>query len=223
MTTHLETRTAKSRAYFFVRPFQIIRENRRPFLLLNVLLFGLVVAGFIVGMLLPDLGTAQVSGMEDDGTLEKVMSLLSNVWIFALGILINNAVQVGAVIVFPSLVVPFAGIAYFGYKAAEIGVTLSANGSENWVVMLPHLVTVLIEIEAYVLLTLGAYVFGRSWIFPRTVGAPNRRRGYLRGLQQFAWLILPAFVLLVIGALYEAITLIYVILPQLAELAALAR
>ena len=218
MTTPPATQTTTPRSNFLLRPFQIIRDNRRPFLVLNVVLFGLLIAGFIVGMLFPTLGAAQVSGLEDDGTLDQIMALLGNVWFFALAILLNNAVQVGAVIVLPSLAVPFAGIAYFGYKAAEIGVTLSSNGSDLWGAALPHLLTVLIEIEAYVLLTLGAYVLGRSWLFPKTVGAPNRRRGYLRGLQQLGWLVLPAFVLLVIGAFYEAITIVHVILPKLAGL-----
>ncbi|WP_130178578.1 stage II sporulation protein M [Cryobacterium sp. SO1] len=219
MTTQPGIRTTERRTNVFLRPFQVIHENRRPFVVLNVALFGLLVAGFIVGMLFPELSAGQVNGLVADGTLDQIAPLLGNVWFFALAILYNNAVNVGAVIVLPSLVVPFAGIGYFGYKVAEIGLTLAASGSDLWGVMLPHLVTVLVEIEAYVLLALGAYILGRSWIFPRTVGASNRRWGYLRGLQQFGWLILPAFVLLVIGALYEAVTLIYVILPQVAELA----
>ncbi|TFD87004.1 stage II sporulation protein M [Cryobacterium lactosi] len=219
MTTQPGIRTTTRRTNVLLRPFQVIRENRRPFVVLNVALFGLLVAGFVVGMLVPELSAGQVNGLVEDGTLDQIAPLLGNVWFFALAILFNNAVNVGAVIVLPSLIVPFAGIGYFGYKVAEIGLTLAASGSDLWGAMLPHLVTVVVEIEAYVLLALGAYVLGRSWIFPRTVGASNRRRGYLRGLQQFGWLILPAFVLLVIGALYEAVTLIYVILPQLAELA----
>jgi hypothetical protein len=198
-------------------PFHIVRANLRAYLVLNAALYGLLVLGFGIGMLFPDLSAGRVETLENNGTLDEVTALLSNVWLFAAGILANNALRVGLLtIALPSMIVPFAGAAIFAYTSFEIGVTLSASGSDLWGVMAPHLVTVVIELQAYVLLTLGAYLLGKSWLFPRTVNAPNRRRRYVRGLQQFAWLSLPAIVLLVIGAIYEAVTLIYVILPQIA-------
>lgn len=54
---------------------------------------------------------------------------------------------------------------------------------------------------------LGAYVLGRSWLRPSSIKARNRRQGYVRGLQQTGWLSLLAIPLLIIGALYEAISL----------------
>ncbi len=63
---------------------------------------------------------------------------------------------------------------------------------------------------------LGAYLLGRSWIRPGAVGAPNRRRAYLHGLRQIGWLSLPALALFVIGALYEAFEIIYLVPPLLA-------
>jgi hypothetical protein len=131
MTTQPGIRTTKRRINVLLGPFQVIRENRRPFVILNVVLFGLLVVGFLVGMLFPELSAEQVSGLIADGTADKIAPLLGNVWFFALAILFNNAVYVGAVIVLPSLVVPFAGIAYFGYKVAEIGLTLVASGSDH--------------------------------------------------------------------------------------------
>ncbi|HZG89079.1 MAG TPA: stage II sporulation protein M, partial [Pseudonocardia sp.] len=66
---------------------------------------------------------------------------------------------------------------------------------------------------AYILLVLGGYLLGRSWLRPATVGAQNRRQGYARGLRQLGWLSLPALALFVIGALYEAFTLRYLVPP----------
>lgn len=45
----------------------------------------------------------------------------------------------------------------------------------GWVALIPHSLTLVIELQAYVLLMLGAYVLGRHWIWPRSVGAESRR------------------------------------------------
>ncbi|MDJ0337051.1 hypothetical protein [Cryobacterium sp. PH31-O1] len=113
-------------------------------------------------ILFPKLSSERVKGLVEDGTSDQISPLLGDVWIFALAIVVNNARHVGAVIVLPFLVVPFSVRAYFGYKVAMIGLTLSSSGSDLWGAMLPHLLTVVVEIEAYVILGIGAYVLGRS-------------------------------------------------------------
>jgi hypothetical protein len=198
-------------------PFRVLRANLGPYLILSAVLYGILIIGFAVGMIFPEMHAERVETLETDGTLEEVSSLLGNVWLFAAGILANNTLRVGLLsIAVPSMIVPFAGIAIFAYTSFESGVTLAATGPDLFGVMAPHLLTVAIEVQAYVLPSLGAYVLGRSWLFPTTVGAPNRRRGYLHGLKQFGWLSLPAIVLLIIGAIYEAVTLLYVVFPQMA-------
>ncbi|UPO78439.1 hypothetical protein [Arthrobacter sp. Helios] len=79
--------------------------------------------------------------------------------------------------------------------------------------MIPHSLTVIIEFQAYILLALGAFLLGKYWLFPRATGAKNRGQGYVRGLQKLGWLALPAFVLLIIGAIWEAFSLVYMIGP----------
>lgn len=85
--------------------------------------------------------------------------------------------------------------------------------SQGWVALIPHSLTFVIELQAYVLLVLGAYRLGRSWLFPRSVGSLNRRKGYLQGLKQLGLLALPASALLVVGAAWEAYSLRYLIYP----------
>jgi hypothetical protein len=153
-----------------------------------------------------------VTSLQDDGTADLVVSLLSNVWLFALVILGINALTVGALsILLPSMIVPFAGIAVFAYRAFDIGLTLAPADQTGWVLLIPHSLTYVIEFQAYVLLALGAYLLGRSWLRPGTIGAGDRREGYVRGLQQIGWLSLPALALFVIGAVYEAFTLRYLV------------
>lgn len=82
-------------------------------------------------------------------------------------------------------------------------------------VLIPHSLTVVLEFQAYVLLLLGAYLLGRSWLWPGSVeeraGITRRREGYVHGLRHIGRLAPPALALLVIGALYEAFSLRYLV------------
>lgn len=199
---------------FVHEPLQIVRANLGPYLIINAFVYGVCLVGFGVALLFPGLAAAQVSNMEADGTAALAMSLLSNVWLFALVILGVNALKVGALsILLPSMIVPFAGLAIFGYQSFTIGLALAPTSESAWIMLIPHSLTWLIEFQAYALLALGAYLLGRSWIHPRSIGAQTRRQGYLRGLQQLGWLALAALALLIIGAIYEAFSLIYLIVP----------
>lgn len=196
------------------RPLRIVRDNARAYLVINAAAYGLALIGFVIGLAFPDLTAARSESLEDDGTAELVRWLVNTPPLFALTILGVNVVRLSLLtIVLPSLVVPFAGLAFFGYWAVETGITLVPATPEGWVALIPHSLTFVIELQAYVLLLLGAYRLGRGWLFPRSVGAVNRRQGYLRGLQQIGLLALPALVLLVIGAVWEAYSLRYLIFP----------
>jgi hypothetical protein len=189
--------------------FQIIRANFRAYLTINAIVYGLVFTGMVVAMVFPDLGAAQVATLEDNGTGDLVRSLINNPWLFALTILGVNVIRVGVLsIVLPSLIFPFAGIAIFAHRAFTIGLSLASTTSIA-VVWIPHSLTLLIEFQAYALLMLGAYILGRAWIRPATIGARNPRQGYVRGLQQLGWLSLTALPLFIVGAIWEAFSLSY--------------
>jgi Stage II sporulation protein M len=211
MASHPETTTARLTAW---RPFGIIRADARAYLLLNAGAYGLFLIGFGVGMAFPHLSQAQQTRLTDDGTVDLVQSLINNPWLFALTILAVNTLKMGALtIVLPSLIVPFAGIALFGYWSYTTGVTLVPVSDIGWVALIPHSVTVIIEFQAYILFLMGAYLLGKCWMWPRTAGIDSRRQGYVRGLRQLGWLALPAAILLVVGAVYEAFSLRYLVHP----------
>ncbi|MDO3635132.1 stage II sporulation protein M [Mycolicibacterium arseniciresistens] len=196
------------------QPLRIIRENTRAYLAMNGCMYGLFLAGFGAGLLFPALSEAQQTRLEDDGTAELVQSLIANPWLFALVILAVNTVKMCVLtIVLPSMIVPFAGIALFAYWAASTGVTLVPASDIGWVALIPHSVTVVIEFQAYILVLLGVYLLGKCWIRPGAVGAQNRREGYVEGLQRLGWLSLPAAILLIVGAVYEAFSLRYFVHP----------
>ncbi|RKS08615.1 stage II sporulation protein M [Nocardiopsis sp. Huas11] len=197
------------------RPFQIIRGNVRVYLVLNAVVYGLLLIGMGAGLLFPELNAARVASLEEDGTADLVTALLENVWLFTMVILAVNVLRVCLLtIVLPSMIVPFAGLAFFAYQAFIVGVTLAPVEEGLGVGMIPHSLTILIELQAYVLVMLGAYLLGKAWLRPGTVGARNRRQGYVQGLRQVGWLGLPALALLIIGAVYEAFSIIY-LLPLL--------
>ena len=135
-----------------------------------------------------------------------------------------NTLRLSALtIVAPSLIVPFSGIALFAYWALTTGMTLVPANDIGWVALIPHSVTLVVEFQAYLLLLLGAYLLGRAWVGPRTVGAENRRQGYLRGLRELGWLALPALALLIVGAMYEAFSLRYFVHPLAGRMASVER
>lgn len=196
------------------RPFEIIGANTRAYLSISAMAYGLVVIGFLVGLVFPDLSRAQAATQQTDGTADLISSLLSSPWLFALVIFGVNVGKLSALtIVLPSLVVPFLGLPLFAWWSFTTGITIAPTTDIGWVALIPHSLTVVIELQAYILLLLGVYLLGRSWLRPRTAGALNHRRGYLRGLQQLGWLALPALVLLVIGAIYESFSLLYLVHP----------
>jgi hypothetical protein len=114
-------------------------------------------------------------------------------------------------ILLPALVVPFAGIAFLLYKTFESGVILAPVDETTATVLIPHSLTMLIVFQAYILLSLGSYVLAMAWLRPATVCAHNRRSGYLYGLRRFGWLSLPALALFIVGAVYEAFSLVYLV------------
>jgi hypothetical protein len=199
------------------RPFQIVRANLRIYLALNALMYGLALLGFGLGILFPNLNTTQVDAFQEGGTGDPVTGLLTRPWLFAAVILGVNIVKLCLVhILLPSLVVPFAGILVTAYWALTTGIVLVPAGAASWIPLIPHSLTFFIEFQAYILLLLGAFILGRSWVRPHTIGAANRRQGYLRGLQQIGWLALPALALLIVGAIWEAFSL-YAVLAMLAQ------
>ncbi|NJO50615.1 MAG: stage II sporulation protein M [Leptolyngbyaceae cyanobacterium RM2_2_4] len=193
------------------KPFQIIRANFRAYLIINVIVYGLVFTGMVAAMVFPNLGAAQLATLEDNGTADLVRSLFNNPWLFSLTILGVNLATGALWIVLPSLIVPFAGIAMFAYKTFTLGLAMAPTTEIMAVALIPHSLTILIELQAYALLMFGAYILGRSWVRPATIVTRNHRQGYVRGLQQLGWLSLSTLPLFIIGAIWEAFSLRYLV------------
>ena len=196
-------------------PLQIIRSDLRAYLALNAVAYGLLLLGMALGLLFPELNAATTGAMDDNGDTDLVVSLLSSPWLFAATIFAVNIGRIAlASTLLPSLVVPFLGIGIFAVFAVRTGMVITPVDHATSMALIPHSLTVVIEFQAYVLLLLGAFILGRSWLRPATISAATRRQGYVRGLRSIGWLALPALALLVIGAIYESFSLIYLV-PRL--------
>jgi hypothetical protein len=107
------------------KPLQLVRANFRAYLTINAIVYGLVVTGMVTAMVFPNIGATQLATLEDNGTLDLVRSLVNNSWLFSLTILAVNVTGGVLWIVLPSLIVPFAGIALFAYKAFTLGLAMA--------------------------------------------------------------------------------------------------
>ena len=149
---------------------------------------------------------------ETSPTAAYIRSLVAQPLLFALSIFANNALRAGLLsIVLPSLLVPFLGIAAIAVQAFTTGMLLAPIDSDAATLLIPHSLTLIIEFQAYILFALGAFVLGRAWIRPSSVGATSRRSAYVTGLRRLATLAILALALLVIGALYEAFSVRYLL------------
>jgi Stage II sporulation protein M len=198
---------------FLRKPLQIIRTNFRAYLIINAIVYGSFIAGLVAAMVFPNLGATQVAIHEDNGTFDLVRSLVNNTWLFSLTILGVNVTTGALWIVLPSLIVPFTGIALFAYKAFTLALPIAPTTAIMAVTWIPHSLTALIEFQAYALLMFGAYILGRSWVRPASIGARNHRQGYVRGLQQLGWLSLSTLPLFIVSAIWEAFSIRYLIHP----------
>ncbi|MFD9944704.1 stage II sporulation protein M [Nonomuraea sp. NPDC059023] len=195
-----------------LRPFPIIRADVRAYLLINALVYGALLLGMGLAMIFPDLHAARTSSFVDGGQGALVDTVIGSPWTFGVTIFLVNVFATALLlIVLPSLVIPFAGLLVFVIKTIDIGIILAPVNRTSALILIPHSPTILIEFQAYVLVMFGAYLLGRSWLRPATVGATTRRQAYVRGLSRLGRLWPTALALFVIGAVYEAIEIYYLV------------
>lgn len=202
---------------FLNRSTDLLRQHRRSFVAINVVFYGLVLLAMLLAAFKPDLQTeateranAQLNqftlgrltaGAYEDGDVLTAAGLT-----FALNVLIGTLL----VITLPSLVVPFWGMLLLCYRAYEWGLLFSPIGPDAWKGA-PHLLTLLVEGQAYVVAALPVWLHGCRILFPRTHGYPSRRRAWSAGWSLHRDAYPTVLVLLFFGAIYEAVEVIYTI------------
>lgn len=195
----------------------LVQENRRAYIVINTLYYGLVVVCMIYVVFNQELQKSLLDGIGEifmTGPLAFVGQAYVNAQVFTaiLGtFLINLFVGSFVSITLPSLIIPLSGILVGIYRAIIWGLLLSPANPDLRLVMIPHSITLILEGQAYILTMLAAYVHGRAFLWPKTVGADSRAKGYLEGLKQTAKLYVLVILTLAIAAIYEVIEVVIMV------------
>jgi hypothetical protein len=113
-----------------------------------------------------------------------------------------------ASITIPSLIVPLSGFIIGMYRAVMWGLLLSPAHPELRIIMIPHMLTLILEGQAYILTMLAAYIQGRAFLRPATVGVEGHGKGYLEGLKRTLKIYALVVLTLAVAAIYEVIEVV---------------
>lgn len=191
--------------------FAIVHRHRRAYLWLNLMYYTLIVIGLFYAtfnpalqeMLMAAVGTAFSQGPLAAVGEAYVSGQTLRAILFTFGI--NLVVGSGASITLPSLIIPFSGLLMGAYRAIVWGLIYAPTTPELRVIFLPHLPTLLLEGQAYILVLLAAVIQGRALFSPRTVDATSRRQGYWYGLKLTLQLYKLVLLVLAVAAIYEVL------------------
>lgn len=195
----------------------LIQENKRAYLILNVVYYALVIVCMIYAAFNQELQNSLLSGIGAaflTGPLAFVGQAYVNTQVIAAILatfLVNLFIGSLASITMPSLIIPFSGLLVAAYRAILWGLLLSPAHPGMRLVMIPHSVVLILEGQAYILTMLAAYIQGRAFLWPKHVGLESRARGYLEGLKRTGKLYLLIILTLAIAALYEVIEVVIMI------------
>jgi hypothetical protein len=192
----------------------LVQENKRVYVLINAVYYGLVAVCMIYVAFNPELQKSLLSLVGSafmTGPLAFVGQAYVNARVFAAILstfFINLLVGSFASLTLPSLIVPFSGFLIGIYRAALWGLLLSPANPGLRLVMIPHSITLILEGQAYVLTLLAAYIQGRAFLWPKSVGLESRLAGYLEGLKRTGRLYILIILTLAVAAIYEVVEVV---------------
>ncbi|PJJ73658.1 hypothetical protein CLV46_3253 [Diaminobutyricimonas aerilata] len=220
MTTRHSIHTSASALHYGARVVRdvvaLIRSHRRAFVALNLGYLGMFGLGILATALVPELrpgglgavgdpGAGGLGGLIADSYRSGNVALAA---VVTLGVNLLSASLLQTTL--PTLIVPFLGVVSTLVRGLSWGVLFTPVGAHD-ALFLVHWVTLAIEGAAYVVVGFAAWVHGRFLLQPQRHGFATRRAGYVGGLLATAKLYALVVALLIIGALYEAITVIFLI------------
>jgi hypothetical protein len=189
----------------------LVQDYKRVYIILNITYYALLIVCMIYvafnpelqKKLLDEIGAAFMTGPVSfvGQAYVNVQVLVAILATFFVNLMIGSF----GTITLPSLVIPFSGILVGFYRAVTWGLLLSPANPDLRLVMIPHSITLIIEGQAYILTMLAAYIHGRAFLWPKSVGVESRARGYLEGLKRTGKLYLLIILILAVAAIYEVI------------------
>jgi len=205
----------------FIRTaWDVVKAHRRAYIVFNLLYYGLTVSAMIVVVFCPSVQASLTEAVEKaftEGPLSSVGDaygggkiVMAMVLTFVVNLLLGSLLSITV----PSLVIPFSGLLIGVYRAVLWGLILSPTSPEMRATLIPHGLTLIIEGQAYILVMLGAYIQGRAFLSPQTVGLTGHWRGYAAGVKRSIRLYALVIPMLAVAAIYEALEVILII-PKL--------
>lgn len=197
---------------------QILRDNRRLYLAVNLIYYGLVVVGAIVTWLNPWLQMSLIAMVQEGfetglpGVVEAYRGgqfLAAAAQTFTINLLLGSLM----VITLPACFFPPAGILMGSLRAFLWGLVLAPTTPQFGLVMIPHGLTLLLEGQAYILAIFATCRLGQALLWPESIGQTSRWRAYLAGLRETALVYILVAIVLLISALWEAFEVIYIVAP----------
>ncbi len=204
---------------WFRYALSIVGRYRRAYIIINVAYYGLVALAMVYVTFHPEIQDALIQSVGQSfsqGPLAGVAAAYAGghvIQSIAFTFAVNFFVGSVAVLMIPSMIIPFAGLFVGLVRATAWGLLLAPTTPQLQAVMIPHALTLLIEGQGYILAILAAWILGRAFTSPSSVGATTWREGYMRGLTHAAWVYLLVAAVLIIAAVYEALEVIYLV-PQ---------
>ena len=192
----------------------VIKRHHRPYVVINVLFYGLIIAGSVVSAVHPPLQKDLLASLQSEferGTLAPVAEAYrsGNVASAALQTFwVNSVIGAFASITLPSALIPFSGCPIGLYRAVLWGLALSPANRTLRLAMIPHSLTLVLEGQAYVLALFGCYLWGKWVLSPSRSGFSTARQGYLAGLRANLRLYSLILSFLAVAAVYEAVEVI---------------
>lgn len=190
----------------FQQSIQIIRDNWRSYVLINIIFYGLYVVAVVVAYVNPEIHQLfflKARRGITSGALSIVLQFYnSNAPLAILATFLVNLVP-GTIlfISLPSLLVPFAGLLIVGYRLILWG--FSFSGGTVSTISIPIFGLLFLEGQGYVLAAFGVYLHGMRFLKPAQFNIPSHKEGYLAGLKLAGKLYWLVTAVLLVAACYE--------------------
>jgi hypothetical protein len=204
----------------FKTAFGIVREAWRPYIVLSLVYFGLIVCAMVYS----NFDRSLQKGLMDEigmvftqGPLSTVLGAYTGGQVLlavALTFVVNLIGGSFVAITLPSLIIPFSGLLVAGFRAILWGLIFTPTsfeaGANSILIGILLVLLLFLEGQGYVLAMLAAYLQGVAFLWPHKVGAESHLQGYGSGLKQSLHLYLLVMLVLVIAAVYESVIAILI-------------
>ncbi len=192
----------------------LVQENKRAYIVINVVYYALVVIFMIVAAINPSLQSMLLEAV-GAAFMTGPLAVVGNAYVNAevlkaigLTFLVNLVIGSFLSITLPSLIIPFLGFLLGMYRAALWGLLFYPGHPDIGMIMLPHSITLILEGQAYILALFGVYLQGRAFLWPRSVGLETRGQGYVEGLRRTGKVYILVVLTLAVAAVYEVIEVV---------------